>query len=139
MKINCPACKLTIEGDSPLALTVELAHHILSLPDDDKHKEQLSAVLEGIDREVTFAATTAHDDASTRKLFRDKAVNLNIRLETFYIYATAHLSFVAEACRDALLESGEDSRITDKKAAQELWSNLKESLQIAQRRYRHSR
>jgi len=136
MKIDCPACNHTCQGDTSLSVALALADHMKSLPTDPRHMEELSKVVEQIDREVTFAVTTAQDDSAIRKLLYDKCVNLNIRLQTLYLYATSHLTIATQATRDMLLECGEAATIREQKSMRQLWGNLRESLLVAERKFK---
>jgi ABC-type antimicrobial peptide transport system ATPase subunit len=136
MKVNCPACKQAFEGETELAVTLELVKHMKSLPADEKHRSKLSPALESLDRVITFASTVARDDAAIRSALYDKCANLDMRLQTLYLYATSHLAIAAQASRDMLLECGDKAAVREQKAAKRLWGNLREALLVAERTFR---
>ena len=117
MKADCPVCKHTCEGDTSLSVALSLSQHMKSLPDDSRHMKELSKVVEQIDREVTFAVTTAQDDSATRKLLYDKCASLSTRLQTLHLYATSHLALAIQASRDMLLECGDKAGVSGSKGS----------------------
>lgn len=136
MKADCPVCNHTCEGDTSLSVALALSQHMKSLPDDSLHIAELSKLMEQIDREVTFAVTTAQDDSAINKLLYDKCTGLDSRLQTLYLYATSHLTIAVQASRVMLLECGDVATVREQKAAKRLWGNLREALIVAERVFR---
>lgn len=136
MKADCPVCNQTCEGDTPLSVALALVQHIKSMPDDPRHMKELSDTVEQIDREINFCAVTAQDDSAIRKMLYDKCVSLASRLQTLYLYATTHLTLAAQISRDLFSECKDTATIREQMATKQLWDNLRESLNVAERKFR---
>lgn len=136
MKADCPVCNHTCEGDTSLSVALALLQHTKALPDDSRHIAEMAKLMEQLDREISFALTTAHDDSAIRELLYDKCSGLDARLQTLYLYATSHLAIAVQASRDMLLECGDAATLREQKALKRLWGNLRESLLVAERNFR---
>ena len=137
MKLNCPACGEPFEDESELEATLKLVEHLKNIPETE-HIAQLAAMLKDLERLVAQdespVAATANEDI--RKEIFDKCAQFDERLRTLQLFAVATLAIAVEQTREMLQECGDFLGIRSRRAGESLLQNLRESLLVADRKFR---
>lgn len=137
MKLNCPACGELFEDESELGATLKLVEHLKNIPETE-HIAQLATMLKDLERLVaqdeSAVDATAHVDV--RKEIFEKCAQFDERLRTLQLFAVATLAIAVEQTRELLQECGDFLGIRSRRAGESLLQNLRESLLVADRKFR---
>jgi hypothetical protein len=137
MKVNCPACGELFEDESELEATLKLVEHLKNIPETE-HIAQLAAMLKDLERLVTQdeSLVDATANPEVRKAIFDKCAQFDERLTTLQLFAVATLATAVEQTRELLQECGDFLGIRSRRAGESLLQNLRESLLVADRKFR---
>lgn len=137
MKLNCPACGELFEDESELGATLKLVEHLKSIPETE-HIAQLAAMLKDLEQLVAQDESpvdaTANEEA--RKEIFEKCAQFDERLRTLQLFAVATLAIAVDQTRELLQECGDFLGIRSRRAGESLLQNLRESLLVADRKFR---
>ena len=137
MKLNCPACGEPFEDESELGAMLKLAEHLKNIPETE-HIAQLAAMLQELERLATQDASLADATAApeVRKAIFDKCAQFDERLTTLQLFAVSTLTIAVDQTRELLQECGDLLGIRSRRAGESLLQNLRESLLVADRKFR---
>lgn len=137
MKLNCPACGEPFEDESEAGATLKLVEHLKSIPETE-HIAQLAAMLKDLERLVAQdeSLVDANANAEIRKAIFEKCAQFDERLKTLQLFAVATLTIAVDQTREMLQECGDFLGIRNRLAGESLLRNLRESLLVADRKFR---
>lgn len=137
MKLNCPACGEPFEDESDLGATLKLVEHLKNIPETE-HIAQLGFMLKDLERLVAqdenHAGATASEEI--RKEVFEKCAQFDERLRTLQLFAVATLAVAVDQTRELLQECGDLLGLRSRRAGESLLQNLRESLLVADRKFR---
>jgi hypothetical protein len=137
MKLNCPACGEPFEDESELGATLKLVDHLKNIPETE-HIAQLAAMLNELERLVAQDGSALKDTANpeVREAIFEKCAQFDERLRTIQLFAVATLTIAVDQTREMLQECGDFLGIRSRMAGESLLQNLRESLLVADRKFR---
>lgn len=137
MKLNCPACGELFEDESELGATLKLVEHLKNIPETE-HIAQLAAMLKDLEGLVALdeSPVDATANAEVRKAIFEKCAQFDERLTTLQLFAVATLAIAVDQTRELLQECGDFLGIRSRRAGESLLQNLRESLLVADRKFR---
>lgn len=135
MKLNCPVCGEPFEGDSELGATLKLVEHLKSIPETE-HIAQLAAMLKELEGLAVQDENPLDANAELRNAIFQKCAQFDERLRTLQLFAVSTLVIAVDETRELLQECGDFLGLRSRLAGESLLRNLRESLLVADRRFR---
>ncbi len=137
IRLNCPACGELFEDETELGVTLKVVEHLKNIPETE-HIVQLAAMLKELERLAALGESVpeaAFDLGARQELF-DKCARFDQRLTTLQLLAVSTLTLAVDEVRELVQECGDLVGIRDRNAGQSLLQNLKESLLVANRKFK---
>jgi len=137
MKLNCPACGELFEDKTELGATLKLVDHLKNIPETE-HIAELAVMLKELERLIGQDKTPkeAALNVDTLQVLFDKCARFDERLRTVQLLAVSTLTVAIDEVREILQECGDYIGIRDRHAGQNLLRNLRESLLVADLRFK---
>lgn len=116
---------------------LKLVEHLKNIPETE-HIAQLEAMLKDLERLATQdeSPVGATGSEEIRKEIFEKCAQFDERLSTLQLYAVATLAIAVDQTRELLQECGDFLGIRSRRAGESLLQNLRESLLVADRKFR---
>lgn len=137
MKLNCPACGELFEDESELGATLKLMDHLKSIPETE-HIAQLAVMLKELEALVVQGESMVETsmNAEAREVIFDKCARFDERLRTLQLFVVGTLTIAIDETREMLQECSDFLGIRSRRAGESLLQNLRESLLVADRKFR---